>query len=182
VTAVASSGDGTRTQLRADQLEQAVVDGQRDWETLLVLAVPGEELWGYVPGFETTAHPVDWIWGPGPMYEALEWWRAHEHERVSDEVTALDREFFVRYRADDASPEMPRSRVVTEQLQSEERDGDWLVVVADHPFAAPQHARHARSANGLDTGWCDGCQATSFGLHAGADMALIARVVLSDHV
>ena len=152
MTAVASSGDGTRTQLRADQLEQAVVDGERDWETLLVLAVPGEELWGYVPGFETTAHPVDWIWGPGPMYEALEWWRAHEHERVADEVTALDREFFVRYRADDASPRchaLEWSRSSCRAKNGMETGWSWSRIIRSR-------LRSTLGTQGVPTGWTQG--------------------------
>ena len=54
-------------------------------------------LWDYREGFESTAHPAELLWGPGPMAEALEAW-LQEGSRWDDDSTAvLDRAFFVRY-------------------------------------------------------------------------------------
>ena len=147
-----------------------------DWNTVILLAVPHEELWNYHVGFETTFHSTRLLWGPGLMTEALDAWQREGKSWTGDTVEVLDRVFFVRYPPGVDEPELPRSRETAAALPEEEQIGRWLVIVADTPFAAHAHARrHVIGHDAMQREWCDECQTTSFGVHKTLAEALAAE-------
>ncbi len=88
--------------------------------------------------FETTAYPVDVLWGPGTRTQAMEWLETNRPE--ADEFDHLDR--LVSLRADGGQLSMPMRLEIAAGLPPEERDGRWYLVRADYPSDAFIHARN----------------------------------------
>jgi hypothetical protein len=73
---LARSPDGTSQWTGHPESMAERVGEEGAWVTYLLRAVPTDELWDYCEGFESTLHPAELLWGPGPMTEALEAWRS----------------------------------------------------------------------------------------------------------
>ena len=158
------------------------VDEHGNWDTVILLAVPRDELWSYCLGFETTFHSTRLLWGPGPMTGALDAWQREGESWTGDTVEVLDRVFFVRYPPGADTPELPRSRETAAACPEEEQLRRWLVIVADTPFAALAHARrHVIGHGAMQRGWCEQCQTTSFGVHETLAEALDMDTNGADH-
>ncbi len=178
VVVLARNPDGTAQWTGCPESLRERVAEEADWVTYLLRAVPSDELWDYREGFESTAHPAELLWGPGPMAKALKAWEQEGSRWEDDSTTVIDRAFFVRYPPGSDVPEPPRSRKAAEQLPTSERSGRWLVVVADHPWAAFRHGRHAVHRGELKCGWCGPCQATSFDIHRSLAAASVWMLIL----
>jgi hypothetical protein len=93
----------------------------RDWTYAVFLAAaeedlvafdsqsPGHQRFAYVPGFQMTNYPVQLLWGPGSWDDLIQVIDRFSDEAPVDQVTFLDRTFYVR-RTSDGAVEYPRDR------------------------------------------------------------------------
>ncbi|UQU67373.1 hypothetical protein COUCH_14365 [Couchioplanes caeruleus] len=88
--------------------------------------------------FENTLFPTDYLWGPGTLAEAADWY-AKQQPR-SDEVDHLDRVFAIRYAAGQLY--RPMRTDIAAGLEQEDQAGTWHLVRADHPDDALGHVRN----------------------------------------
>jgi len=140
-----------------------------DWTYAVFLAADGEELVGplpgpdgyaftHRPGLQTTRYPCELLWGPGRRDDLLP--HIAELATMTDNVSFLDRTFFVRVGAD-MEADVDQSRAAADVLTL---DGDatelWFAVLADDPFAARAHVKnHGKRRGKLSTTTCQECQA-----------------------
>jgi hypothetical protein len=143
---------------RRDILAISWTSPERSWSTTLAhnlsptddddatyLLVRGdfrdERLFEFATDFEETLFPTDWLWGPGPLQEALAWL---EWEKPSpDHVDPLDRPFLVEVR--EGTPQRPRRPEALVSL-SVESESDWFLLLADIPLTAFNHVRNVLSS------------------------------------
>lgn len=91
----------------------------------------------YDSWFETTATPVDYLWGPGSRADALTWLEGHPP--TTDTVSILGRRFMIRVDAEHVW--RPMRPEVAAALPANRRDGHWYLVGADTPDLAFTHTR-----------------------------------------
>jgi hypothetical protein len=105
--------------------------------------------------YEMTARPCDYLWGPGTWQDGAEW--VGRQQPTADEVTTLDRLFFLRYHQKRLY--MPRSIGLMAGLDSAEKFGQWYILRADFPFDAFAHQRQILSspAGHTTVGFCREC-------------------------
>ncbi len=125
---------------------------RRDWTFALYLAAaeedltvydhesPGHQRFAFVPGFQASEFPMEPLWGPGRTTDFAAAISGFSDLAPVDEVTFLDRTFYVRRRADSVI-ELPRdgSDVQTGRLVDESTR--WHVLRADFPIDALIAAR-----------------------------------------
>lgn len=128
--------------MRAENLQHAA-DLDEGYQFALALAVIDRRCHDpHLPQFdsryETTAFPVDLLWGPGTRTQAMHW--LQEHQPQPDEVDHLDRLFALR--ATDGHLSMPMRPEIAAALPPRDREGLWYLVRADYPTDAFTHARN----------------------------------------
>ncbi|MET8197415.1 hypothetical protein ABZU22_26770 [Micromonospora sp. NPDC005222] len=113
--------------------------------------------------FENTLFPTDYLWGPGTLADASDWYARHQPQ--PDEVDHLDRVFAIRY--DDGQLYRPMRIDVAAGLEPEDRAGLWRLVRADHPDDALGHTHNLITGDlgCTSEGECPTCYAS--GLAAG---------------
>jgi hypothetical protein len=140
---------GRDLRIAAGALQKA---DRRDWTFALYLAAaeedltvydhehPGHQRFAFVPGFQASEFPMQPLWGPGYMTDLAAAISGFSDPAPVDEVTFLDRMFYVRRRADSII-ELPRnvSDVQTGCLVDESTH--WHVLRADFPIDALIAAR-----------------------------------------
>ena len=132
-----------------------------DTPCAIVLADPSDRTigMGFDTQYEMTAHPFDYLWGPGPWPDAVTWL---ESERpYGDEVPREDRMFLVQYH--EKRLFMPRSLNIAAGLSEDERPGEWYLVRADYPQDAFGHMRQVvvNSPEHDPVGFCNACPVES---------------------
>jgi hypothetical protein len=107
--------------------------------------------------YEMTAHPCEYLWGPGAWSEAAQW--LTRESPAGDEVAALDRLFLLRYH--DNRLYMPRTAPIAAAIDADERPGTWYLLRADYPADAFSHQRQvlAGAADHSAEGFCRACPA-----------------------
>jgi hypothetical protein len=120
--------------------------------------------------FETTAAPVDYVWGPGSREDALRF--LSEHPPASDTAEMLDRRFMVR--VEDGRVWLPMRPEIASRLPAPERTGHWHFIQADTPGAALLHVRSLSGAAGCTSrSTCPACNARN--LDEGPWLAVVKR-------
>jgi hypothetical protein len=119
----------------------------RDWTYAVFLAAaeedlvafdfqsPGHQRFAYVPGFQMTNYPVQLLWGPGPWDDLIQVIDRFSDEAPVDQVTFLDRTFYVR-RTSDGALEYPRDRSDVLGGNLADESAVWKVLRADFPADA----------------------------------------------
>jgi hypothetical protein len=105
--------------------------------------------------YEMTAHPFDYLWGPGTWSDAAQW--LGQESLAGDEFALLDRLFLLRYH--DSRLYMPRSACAAAALEGHERTGSWYLLRADYPADAFGHQRQilAGTQGHSTNGFCRDC-------------------------
>jgi hypothetical protein len=148
---LAAHSDGSVSTGAADGLH-ANSASLRDSTVLVVQAwVEDRGLNSFDERFERTEVAADRLWGPGTIKDASQWLTSAPG--APDEVEVVDRWFVVLDRGADS---VVLHRSVFAGLTGADRDGSWLVVMADNPSDARQHAR---SGHGPEMGDCELCAA-----------------------
>lgn len=137
--------EGNFTSMRAEHIDEAT-DVDEGYLYAIALAVSyGRRLDPHLARFdslyETTAFPVDVLWGPGTRREAAQSLSVNQPE--PDEFDYLDRLLVVRAASGQLS--MPMRPAIAVGLAPEERHGRWHLVRADYPNDAFTHARNLES-------------------------------------
>ncbi|MET8550393.1 hypothetical protein [Micromonospora zamorensis] len=88
--------------------------------------------------FENTLFPTDYLWGPGTLAEATDWYAKHQPQ--PDEVDHFDRVFAIRH--DARQLYRPMRADLAAGLEPEDQAGTWRLVRADHPDDALDHVRN----------------------------------------
>lgn len=147
--------------MRAENLQRAA-DLDEGYQFALALAVidgPSHDprLQQFDSLYETTAFPVDVLWGPGTRTQAMQWLEAHQPQ--PDEIDHLDRLFALR--AADGQLSLPMRPEIAAGLPARDCEGVWHLVRADYPSDAFTHARNLHEgAPGCATdGPCHTCHA-----------------------
>ncbi|WP_052710825.1 hypothetical protein [Pseudofrankia sp. DC12] len=164
VTVLAWNGAG-RQVYRADLLAGELHPSDRDRRCLILRSpfAPQRQgsfadLHSFDSRYETTAHPIDLLWGPGPVDEAAAWYRQHRPE--PDTYDAVERLFAVRHV--DGQLYRPMRPAVAAALPDHERTGRWYCVKADVPDGAFTHVYSVIVGTGCQVhGRCPACHATS---------------------
>lgn len=129
------------------------------------------DLDSYDSWFETTATPVDYLWGPGSRADALAW--LEDHPPTTDTVSILGRRFMIR--VDTERVWRPMRPDVAAALPASRRGGHWYLVGADIADFAFAHVRGLLAAGarcGLAS-TCPGCGARN--LDQGEWLAVLKR-------
>jgi hypothetical protein len=123
---------------------------RRDWTYAVFLAAaeedliafdfqsPGRHRFAYLPGFQLTSYPMRQLWGPGSWNDLIQVIDRFSDDAPADEVTFLDRTFYVR-RTSDGAVEYPRDRLDVLGAKLADESAVWEVLRADFPddaFAA----------------------------------------------
>ena len=118
--------------------------------------------------FENTLFPTDYLWGPGTLAEADDWYSLHQPQ--PDKVDHLDRVFAIRY--DAGQLYRPMRTDIAAGLEPEGRGGTWHLIRADHPDDALGHARNLITGDLGCTreGECPVCFATGLAAGSWADL------------
>lgn len=115
----------------------------------------------YDSWFETTTHPVDYLWGPGSRVDALTW--LDKHRPVADTVEVLGRQFLIRVA--EGCLWRPMRPQTAAGMPADLRSGHWYLVSADSPVEAFAHVRNVVASGAtcsLDS-ICPGCGALGLG-------------------
>jgi hypothetical protein len=173
VVAVTPDGTGSIEFLTPDQVRGAEPE-HRGWTYVFFSAVEQEELVGLPldhspglafvprPGFEMTAYPCDWLWGPGTWEDAITQLAEYPDDWLLDTVRYLDRLFLIR----SIGPELdqPRSPAILLGLDQSSQNGTWLAILADHPWDAYRHARdHGTKTKVPEVRTCQQCRGRLLG-------------------
>jgi len=132
-----------------------------EWEDamfMILMAFPGDELWGYSPDVENTRYPTRHIAGPITRQEATRFVRAAAGSWGSDRVDYLDRLFFVRTEA--GAPGPARNLQQVWRLASQDRTGGWRLLQADYPGSAVWHVSKRSGASEpcvVENDFCRSC-------------------------
>jgi hypothetical protein len=147
--------------MRAENLQHAA-DLDEGYQFALALAVIDHRCHDpHLPQFdsryETTAFPVDLLWGPGTRTQAMQWLQKNQPQ--PDEIDHLDRLFALR--AADGHLSMPMRPEIAAALTPQDQEGVWYLVRADYPTDAFTHVRNLHDgAPGCATdGPCHTCHA-----------------------
>jgi hypothetical protein len=145
--AAALSPDG-RTSLTFSSLAQIRSETDRaDWTYNIYLAAAEEDLitigartpgglgFTYVPGFQMTTYPAELLWGPGRWDELVTSIGRFSDDSPVDQVSFLDRVFYIRV-TPDGDTEFPRDgrNVLATGLGDD--SATWYVIRADFPMDA----------------------------------------------
>lgn len=151
-----SGGSGV-TWGRAETLLDVADPWPADRRYILVRAAEHEHLSEYATTFESTTHPVDFLWGPGDRDAAIKWYleSAPRGDLVDD---YLDRWFVVRH--DEGVTGLPLRPATFLGIPKGSRDGTWYLVKADFPGDARAHLMHARAPGADPRRPCETCHAT----------------------
>jgi hypothetical protein len=105
--------------------------------------------------YEATHYPADFLWGPGTREDAAAW--LQENQPHGDECEFVDRVFAVQWHDDKLY--LPMRPDVAATLPAPERAGTWLVMRADNPNDAWNHARNRVTSGDCcqDPGPCSSC-------------------------
>ena len=132
----------------------------------VVLAADRQNLADWRPDLEATAVPVQALWGPGSWSELLGQLASGPSRWQGDEVTVVDRTFYIQVVGGGIAP--PRSARHVIALQQELPDESWFVVRADTPGFAVHHVVELVSSQLRDppdrhnpAGPCEHCAAES---------------------
>jgi hypothetical protein len=108
-------------------------------------------------GYELTALPCEYLWGPGTWAEGEQWLKRESPS--SDEVATVDRLFLLRYH--DERLYMPRTPPIAAGIDADDRSGTWYLVRADYPTDAFGHQRQvlADAADHGTESFCRACPA-----------------------
>ena len=115
----------------------------------------------YDSWFETTTHPVAYLWGPGSRVDALTW--PNKHPPVEDAVEVLGRQFLIRVA--EGRLWWPMRPQTAAGMPADLRSGHWYLVSADSPVEAFSHVRNVVAGGAtcsLDS-ICPGCGALCLG-------------------
>ena len=135
----------------ADHLLGEDVEGDT---CLLVRGVLNDEhLFEFASDFEVTRFPAEWLWGPGPLGEAVHWLR--KENPTTDRVDPHDRPFLVE--VTDGVVQRPRRPEIAAALV-QRSDSDWHLILADHPLAAFNHVRNVLADRSHERDVCLGCR------------------------
>jgi transcriptional regulator with XRE-family HTH domain len=149
-------------------------EDRRDWTFLIVRAVYEDpNLWHYDREFESTAYPVEYLWGPGDFEAALNF--LANTQPSDDEVSYLDRLFVVGELK--GTPDPPRRPEVFISLNSDTSARRWHLIKADFPVDAYTHVRNCPLSDSKcshDVGPCLGCAAEV--LLVGSDTEVAAEL------
>lgn len=119
----------------------------RDWSYAVFLAAadeelvdfdyraPGRQRFAHLPGFQMTNYPVELLWGPASWDDLILAVERFSDQAPIDEVTFLDRIFYVRRTADGAV-EYPRDRFDVLGANLADESAVWNVLRADFPADA----------------------------------------------
>lgn len=131
--------------------------GQDGWEQYNVFAIVqaawrSVDLDTYDSWFETTAHRVDYRWGPGSRADALVW--LDEHPPATDTVSVLGRKFMVRVESERVWRAMRPE--IAASLPRDLRSGHWYLIGADSADRAFAHVRSVLNQE-TECGLADTC-------------------------
>lgn len=131
----------------------------RVWHVVLAAETAWDELGAWRPvNVELVGIPVDPLWGPGSWPELRDQVsRRSLHPWPTDRVDLLDRLFYIR--VIDGTPDLPRTAEQVRNVPSAGEGERWLVVRADSPGWAQNHAREALSRAHPVQGPCWRCPA-----------------------
>ncbi|MEU8263973.1 hypothetical protein AB0C02_25530 [Micromonospora sp. NPDC048999] len=156
--------DGARSSqvFLADQLGDGQDPTGDGWRCILVRATfkPGTypcdpDLCHFDSRYETTQLPTDYLWGPGSITEAANWYA--EHRPQPDTSDHLDRLFAVRY---DMGRLYRPMRPSVAASAAADRSGRWDLVRADFPQDALLHVHNKIGRLGCsEIGECPNCHA-----------------------
>ena len=144
----------------ADNLSQP--EGWHEFTDFALVQAPWpapDDLHDYDSWFETTTHPVDYLWGPGSRVDALTW--LDGHPPVTDTVEVLGRQFLIRVAEERLW--RPMRRQTAARMLADSRSGHWYLVGADTPAAAFAHVRNVLTGGATChlASICPGCDALS---------------------
>ncbi len=173
VVALAPDGTGSIEFRTSDQVRGAESE-HRGWNYVFFSAVEQDELVGFPldhspglafvpqPGFEMTAYPCDWLWGPGTWEDAVSELAAYPEDWLLDTVRYLDRLFLIRL--DGQGVDQPRSPSTFLALDPSLQNYTWLAILADHPWDAYRHAcDHGTTAKVPEGRTCEQCRGRLLG-------------------
>jgi hypothetical protein len=138
---------------------------RRDWTYAVFLAAaeedlidfdlqsPGHQRFACVPGFQMTNYPAQLLWGPGSWDDLMQVIDRFSDEAPVDEVTFLDRTFYVR-RTSDGTVEHPRDRSDVLRANLADESAVWEILRADFPadaFVAVRHRLDGSAATAANT-------------------------------
>ena len=175
IVVVAWDGQGGTHTFLADQLGGGFQEGDDKLRCVILRARFHLGINGAYPGlthfdsrFENTLFPTDYLWGPGALVEAADWYS--EHQPPPDEADHLDRIFAVRY--DAGQLYRPMRPDIAAGLEPADQPGIWRLIRADHPDDAYGHARNLITGDGDCTseGDCRACYATSLAVGPWRDL------------
>ena len=107
------------------------------------------------PPFEQTNLPTEFLWGPGPAADAIQWVEAEQPQ--PDTVEHLDRVFLVQI--DGANQDYPIEMRSEGQEVSIPAEGKWTLIRADFPLDALGHVRglEEKESSHTASGFCRAC-------------------------
>ena len=176
--AVGWKEDGTSaTWLPAAKLPQ---DADPSYTYVLVLAVPDDSGWSWFDSlYETTAYPMEYIWGPGAPGGA----DFNEAMRTTgDHITCIDQTFL--FYPDDAGAPLLAQRPEVAVSRFPLDSAPWYAVRADFSSDARQHASGwaTGTAPCVEPGPCTRCAAESVVSGSlGEVLASLGRDALAAH-
>jgi hypothetical protein len=143
--AVAPDGDASLTFGSLPQVRDE--SHHQGWNYCVYLAAREEELvtiggphrsgagFAHLPGFQTTAYPMELLWGPGAGPELVASLAEFSDQHPMDEVQFLDRTFYIR-QVNGGAIEFPRDRRDVLAAELDDASATWFVVCADFPMDA----------------------------------------------
>jgi hypothetical protein len=181
---IARTVDGrTLTSLTPDRLVPADVshewsdlppfNDEDAWEFMLVLSPKSVDVLSYaLRGLDRAPFPVDVLWGPDSLAGTAAAWSKNAAVWTGDCVETTDRIFIVPYPPGSDDPAWPLELATMVSRPSSDCWDRCLVVIADTPYDAHEHARGIREGGHEEEGICDGCRVTAHGLFSSMDVAI----------
>lgn len=159
---------GATMRFAASSFEADLPPEPEQWECVILLAVarPWEgidepNLYRYDSRFETTHYPTEYLWGPGSIFQAADWYAANRPQ--SDAVQYLDQIFLVN--AKGGRIYQPRRPQYVVCLADEDRSGVWFAIMADHARDAYVHSLGlVANTTCSRKGECRNCHAATIGI------------------
>ncbi|MDG4834196.1 hypothetical protein O7627_33570 [Solwaraspora sp. WMMD1047] len=100
------------------------------WHWVLLRAVPDDrDVERFDSRYATTRWPADYLWGPGPVADAVAW--LNSDGPVADEVDMVDRLYLLRQ--DSNLLYLPQTPEVFAATPPQQRRGRWRLLRADNP-------------------------------------------------
>jgi hypothetical protein len=147
------------------------------WRCLIVLGPDVDQNWyDFDSRYEATPYPVDYVWGPGNVEDALKW--LADHEVTPDEVGTNDRIFAIRL--DAGRVYLPMRLEILGDLPGHMRQGRWRLIQADFPNDAHFHARHQARDEPCPDDKYGGCPVSELAQGSWAEMVDEARQLSPD--